>query len=55
MLFALRIITHLDDKEPPVLIKCEGDGIGNQWLSGDQFEAKPLPELKGVQGLARSH
>jgi len=40
-LFALRIIIHLDDEEPPVLIECQRDWIGDQRLGGDEFEAKP--------------
>jgi hypothetical protein len=54
VLFALRIIVHLEDEEPPVLVEGHRDGIGEQRFGGDEFEAKPFPELEGVQGIACS-
>ena len=48
VLFAVGIIVHLEDEQPPVLIEGQRDWIGDQRLGGDEFEAKALPELKGV-------
>ena len=49
------VVVHLDDEKPSVLIERERDWIGDEGLGGDKFQAKPLPELKGVQGLPRGH
>jgi hypothetical protein len=55
MLFAVRIIIHLNDEEPPVRVECKRDWIGDKRFRGNKFEVKALPELKGVQGIPPSH
>ena len=54
LLIAFRKVTHLDDKKPPILVEGQRYRLGNQRLGGgDELELKPLPQLKGVQGILR--
>ena len=55
MLFVVRIIIHLDDEEPPVLVERDRDRVGHQRLGCNQLEAKSLSQLKSIQCIPRRH
>src|SRR5687767_4313550 len=37
-----RIVAHLDDVEPPILIEGHRDRTGNEWFTGGEFRLKAV-------------
>ena len=49
----LRIIAHLDDEQPAVLVERHGDGIHDQRFGSDKIDAETFFDLKRGDGFVR--